>query len=38
MDMMEIIAYTTTMNNEPSEMARTWIIAGSVGLLTLEIG
>ena len=32
------IAYTTTMNNEPSAMARTWIIAGPVGLFTLGIG
>lgn len=32
------IAYTTTMNNEPSAMARTWIIAGPVGLVTLGIG
>ena len=26
------------MNNEPSAMARTWIIAGPVGLFTLGIG
>ena len=32
------IAYTTTMNNEPSAMARTWIIAGPVGLFTFGIG
>ncbi len=32
------IAYTTTMNNEPSAMARTWIIAGPIGLFTLGIG
>lgn len=32
------IAYTNTMNNEPSAMARTWIIAGPVGLFTLGIG
>ena len=32
------VAYTTTMNNEPSAMARTWIIAGPVGLFTLGIG
>lgn len=31
-------AYTNTMNNEPSAMARTWIIAGPVGLFTLGIG
>ena len=32
------MAYTTTMNNEPSAMARTWIIAGPVGLFTLGVG
>lgn len=32
------LAYTSTMNNEPSAMARTWIIAGPVGLFTLGIG
>ena len=32
------IAYTTTMNNEPSAMGRTWIIAGPVGLFTLGAG
>lgn len=32
------IAYTNTMNNEPSAMARTWIIAGPIGLFTLGIG
>lgn len=32
------IAFTTTMNNEPSAMARTWIIAGPIGLFTLGIG
>ena len=31
-------AYTNTMNNEPSAMARTWIIAGPAGLFTLGIG
>ena len=32
------IAFTNTMNNEPSAMARTWIIAGPVGLFTLGVG
>lgn len=32
------IAYTTTMNNEPSAMARTWIVAGPVGLFTFGAG
>lgn len=32
------IAFTNTMNNEPSAMARTWIIAGPIGLFTLGIG
>lgn len=32
------IAFTKTMNNEPSAIARTWIIAGPVGLFTLGIG
>lgn len=32
------IAYTSTMNNEPSAMARTWAIAGPIGLFTLGIG
>ena len=32
------IAFTNTMNNEPSAMARTWIIAGPVGLFTLGAG
>lgn len=32
------IAFTNTMNNEPSAMARTWMIAGPIGLVTLGIG
>ena len=32
------IAYTTTTNNEPSAMARTWMIAGPIGLFTLGAG
>lgn len=32
------IAFTNAMNNEPSAMARTWIIAGPVGLFTLGLG
>lgn len=28
------IAYTVTMNNEPSAMVRTWAIAGPLGLVT----
>ena len=32
------IAFATTMNNEPSAMARTWLIAGPLGLVTLGAG
>lgn len=32
------IAFTTTMNNEPSAMTRTWLVAGPLGLVTLGAG
>jgi len=32
------VAFINTMNNEPSAMARTWVIAGPVGLFTAGIG
>lgn len=31
------IAYATTNNNEPSAVAKTWIIAGPIGLVTAGI-
>lgn len=31
-------AYRITMDNEPSALARTWIIAGPIGLFTLGAG
>ena len=32
------IAFATTKNNEPSAIARTWMIAGPAGLFSLGIG
>lgn len=32
------VAYTNMQNQEPSAMARTWAIAGPIGLFTLGIG
>ena len=32
------VAYTSMQNQEPSAMARTWAIAGPIGLFTLGIG